>query len=71
VRLYTEELKEENDIRNSKINLLYQRLAKESIVIDKIVEVFFVANFWNVITCIASHFLHSEFYSAHIVERLG
>jgi len=27
--LYTNELKEENDLRNSKIKLLYQRLAKE------------------------------------------
>ena len=27
--LYADELKEENDLRNSKINLLYQRLAKE------------------------------------------
>ena len=27
--LYTDELKEENDLRNSKINLLYERLAKE------------------------------------------
>ena len=27
--LYTDELKEENDLRNGKINLLYERLAKE------------------------------------------
>jgi hypothetical protein len=27
--LYVSELQEENDLRNSKINLLYQRLAKE------------------------------------------
>jgi hypothetical protein len=29
--LYTDELKEENELRNSKINLLYERLAKERI----------------------------------------
>ena len=29
--LYADELKEENDLRNSKINLLYERLAKERI----------------------------------------